>query len=107
MTVTESLKRFRKEKKITQKDIAECLGITQQTYQYYESNGGLSADFIKKIAEHYEVSTDYLLGVSDETNDGHFSVNGDDLKEIVASFNQSAQALKKALDKQNESVKQQ
>ena len=65
MTVTESLKRFRKENKIIQKDIADLLGMKTQMYQYYESNGGLSIDNLKKIAEHYKVSADYLLGLSD------------------------------------------
>ncbi len=81
MTVTESLKRFRKEKKITQKDIAEYLNLTPQMYQYYESNGGLSADFIRKIAEYYNVSADYLLGLTDKPRHEEY-----DEEEIKSAF---------------------
>lgn len=65
-TVGESLKRFRKEFGLTQKEIAEVLEINQPMYQYNESNGALSANFVKRIAEHFNVSADYLLGLSDK-----------------------------------------
>lgn len=65
MTVVEALKRFRKEYRLTQKDVAEFLGIDNKSYQYHESNGRLSADFLAKIATRYNVSADYLLGLSD------------------------------------------
>lgn len=100
MTVTEALKRFRKEKKITQKEIADHLGITQQTYQYYESKGGLSAEFIKKIADTYKVSTDYLLGVSGEYGNTPNVVAEEDLKTLAVALSQSAQALQKIMQRQ-------
>lgn len=100
MTVTEALKRFRKEKKITQKEIAEHLGITQQTYQYYESKGGLSAESIKKIADKYKVSTDYLLGVSDNPDSSKTTVADEDLKTLAVALTQSSQALQRIIEKQ-------
>ena len=107
MTVTEALKRFRKENKITQKEIAEHLGITQQTYQYYESKGGIPAELIKKIASKYQVSTDYLLGFSDNLGGGKGATLESDLRTLAATviqssqaLTQSAQALQKILDNQ-------
>ena len=65
MEIQESLKRFRQNFKLKQKDVAEVLGVTPQAYQVYESKVTPSAKVIKKIAEHYKVSADYLLGLSD------------------------------------------
>ena len=66
MTIAESLKRFRKKFKLNQKQVAETLGIKQQSYQVYESKTIPSAAVILKLADAYDVSTDYLLGRSEE-----------------------------------------
>lgn len=56
------LKNLRKQKGVTQKDIAEYLGCTVQTVANYE-NGRRSADYETqlKLAEYFNVSLDYLL----------------------------------------------
>ena len=66
MTIAESLKRFRKVFKLRQQDVAETLGVSQQSYQVYESKTVPSAMVILKLANAYDVTTDYLLGRSDE-----------------------------------------
>lgn len=66
MTVAESLKRFRKTFNLSQKDVAGVLGTSQQAYQAYESKSSPSAKVILKLADAYDVTTDYLLGRSDE-----------------------------------------
>ena len=66
MAIGKSLKRFRKELKLTQTSVAEKLGILQQTYYKYENDKATpSADFVIKLADAYNVSADYLLGRSD------------------------------------------
>lgn len=65
MTTAESLKRFRKEFRLSQKDVAAALGTTQQSYQAYEARSNSSVSVIKKLASVYNVSADYLLGLSD------------------------------------------
>lgn len=65
MTVAESLKRFRKEFRLSQKEVADALGTTQQSYQAYETRSNPSVLIITKLADAYNVSTDYLLGRSD------------------------------------------
>lgn len=65
MELTESLKRFRKTYNLKQKDVAEVLGVTPQAYQVYESSTTPSAKVIIKIAKAFGVSSDYLLGLSD------------------------------------------
>ncbi|HOJ78591.1 MAG TPA: helix-turn-helix transcriptional regulator [Bacillota bacterium] len=63
----ERLKLLREEKELKQEHVAEYLGVTQQTYSRYE-NGINEPDIesIKKLAIFFEVSTDYLLGLTDK-----------------------------------------
>lgn len=67
MEIGDALKRFRDESKLTQRQIAEKIGIVQQQWQKYEYKQMMpSAEIIKKIAQAFNVTTDYLLGLSDE-----------------------------------------
>ena len=63
------LKTLREERCISQGRFADALGITRQSMSNYE-NGKHSPDIIaiKKIAEHLECSTDYLLGLTELRN---------------------------------------
>ena len=63
----ERLKLLRKEKHQTQAEIAEFLGITSRTYQYYES-AAHDPDIFRliKLADYFDVTLDYLLGRSEE-----------------------------------------
>ena len=57
------LKSLRKEKKLNQGELAELLGITAQAYQKYEyGTAELTHENLVKLADFYNVSTDYLLG---------------------------------------------
>lgn len=50
-----------------QKDIAEQLGITTQQYQLYESGKRkLPIDHLITLCRFYNLSADYMLGLSDE-----------------------------------------
>lgn len=90
MTVAESLRRFRKEFHLTQKDVADVLGVTPQAYQVYEVKVKPSAEVIVKIADTFNVSADYLLGRCD-------TPNGLKSMDIDSAFVQSALAFNKAL----------
>ena len=57
------LKELRKEKGISQEQLARNLGINQTAVSQWETGRTLpSADLIYKMAEYFNVSTDYLLG---------------------------------------------
>ena len=57
------LKNLRKEKKLNQGELAELLGITAQAYQKYEYGmAELTHENLVKLADFYNVSTDYILG---------------------------------------------
>ncbi|MBQ6297903.1 MAG: helix-turn-helix transcriptional regulator [Selenomonadaceae bacterium] len=66
MTVTETFKKFRAEQGLSQADVAEKLLIFPQAYSRYE-NGKYLPDIpiIIKIANTFDVSADYLLGLRD------------------------------------------
>jgi len=62
----EVIRNLRIDKGFTQKQVAEYLGVKQNTYSQYEI-GVLNypVDVIIKLADFYGVSTDYLLGRTD------------------------------------------
>ncbi|MEE1238597.1 MAG: helix-turn-helix transcriptional regulator [Acutalibacteraceae bacterium] len=48
--------------------LAKYLGVHQTTYSSYEIGKlSLTADVLVKLAKYYNTSTDYLLGLTDET----------------------------------------
>ncbi len=58
-----NLKNYRKTYGYTQKQVAEKLGITYQSYQAYEQMKALpSLPIFIKLAEIYDVSLDSLIG---------------------------------------------
>lgn len=60
------MRETRKRKKMRQSDVAEALGIAWISYQRYESGErDPMAPFIADFARYFNVSTDYLLGLSD------------------------------------------
>jgi len=59
----EIIRGLRKEKGLTQQQVADCLGIERSTYAYYESGRTrLNADIIVKLAKFYRVRWAVLLG---------------------------------------------
>lgn len=60
------LKLLREEKLLTQKEIADFLGVNYNTVGNYE-RGSRQPDLntAKKLADYFKISTDYLLGRSD------------------------------------------
>ena len=67
MTVfAQRLKELRTENNLTQKQVATKLGIRQQSYTRYENGAGEpSLDTLVAIAKIYNVSVDYLLGLTE------------------------------------------
>lgn len=64
------IKQLREKRGLIQEILAAELGITQQMLSKYERDVTLiKVDILKKIATHFNVTTDYLLGVSDVKRD--------------------------------------
>ena len=66
--LSERLKQLRKERKLTQQNLADHLGVQLRTYQYYESADDShrpDLETLVVLADFYGVSVDYLIGRSD------------------------------------------
>lgn len=62
----ERLKKLRNERNVSQDTVGKSLNIGGRTIGNYESGERLpSLDTLVKLADYYEVSTDYLLGRTD------------------------------------------
>ena len=62
------IKELRAINKMTQKDLADFLGVTPKAVSFYELNQREpSTDIILKMAQRFNVSTDYLYGRPDVT----------------------------------------
>ncbi|MBQ8229153.1 MAG: helix-turn-helix transcriptional regulator [Clostridia bacterium] len=60
------LKELREEFQVTQKRLSEYLHIKQNTYSQYENEQRqLPLEALIALAEYYDVSTDYILGLTD------------------------------------------
>lgn len=67
MELSESLKRFRKTKKITQKQAALSAGVSERVYQSYEYGKVIpTVTILISLADSFDVSLDYLVGRSDD-----------------------------------------
>jgi len=68
---------LRKERGISQKQVAEDLGIAQALLSHYEKGKReCGLDFLIKVSDYYNVSADYLLGRS-AVSDGAFITESD------------------------------
>ena len=63
----ERLRSLREEKKLTQQQLADRLFIAQRTYSRYETGErAVPLEVLVEISKFYDVSTDYLLKLTDE-----------------------------------------
>lgn len=79
---SERLRELRNEKKISQKELAEILFVSQQTVAKWETDRSTpNPEMISKIAQYFEVSSDYLIGISDvKTPVTSSPIDDDDIK---------------------------
>ena len=58
---------LREDHDLTQKELAVILSCSQQVYSNYElGQRDIPTDILIKLAQFYHVSTDYILGLSDQ-----------------------------------------
>lgn len=108
LTTAESFKRFRKDFNLSKTDVAKVLGIKLPSYEYekQKSNGKFvapTATTLIKLAKHYNVSTDYLLGLTDDPRPYATNISiadkpdkkiyDEDLKSLATSITQTADKL--------------
>lgn len=67
MSIKERLRELRKERKETQEQTAKATGMALRHYQRFEAGDSLPGfDNLCALADHFEVSLDYLAGRTDE-----------------------------------------
>ncbi len=77
-----NLKRAREQKGLSQKEVAEGIGVAKSTYSMYESgNREPNVQTIRKIADVLNVSADELLGLDDEPQTIATHFDGDEFTE--------------------------
>ena len=60
------VKDLREDNDLYQKEVADILGITRQQYSLYElGDRDFKLEHIKKLAQYYNTSTDYILELTD------------------------------------------
>lgn len=63
------LRALRQEQNISMKQLGDIVGVAESTISLYETEKRkVDTDMLIKFANYFNVSTDYLLGVSDERN---------------------------------------
>lgn len=61
---------LRKEKRISQNELGKSIGVSQTTVTAWETGRAEPAStYIKKLADFFNVSADYLLGRPEKNND--------------------------------------
>ena len=80
--------------KKTQEEVSNSLGLSRARYSHYE-NDRVEPDneILKKLAEYYKVSTDYLLGIDSSSSDEQISftefIQNEDLREWYKNLGQA------------------
>jgi len=65
--LAERLKACRKRKNVTQKEVAQFLGISERAYQHYElKTSKPSYDILLSLADYFNVSLDFLVGRNEQ-----------------------------------------
>lgn len=111
MSLSKRIKETRENSGFTQQQLAEAVGVTKTAIYYYEKGQKVpSADVLKNIALALNVSTDYLLGLTDDPRPKESSFNLYDflpenlkttpknLREIGSHLFQLADDLEKQLE---------
>ena len=82
MEYYEIIKALREDRDMTQEELCKALNISQQSLSKYEKNERrLPIDILKRYATFFNVSTDYILGLTKNPNPNwtiknQFNING-------------------------------
>ena len=67
MTIGNLVCELRKEKGLSQKKLADAIGVSQAAIAKIEINRNeATSDTIRKLAKYFDVSADYLLGLTSD-----------------------------------------
>ena len=79
-----NIKELRKNKHMTQKDLAEAMKVSQQTVGAWETERAIpGADTLSELADYFNVTTDYLLGRPEKKDDDTKTADIEDLDKMI------------------------
>lgn len=105
--LSERLRELRTKYKLTQKDVATKLGITESAYGYYEQGRNEpSLQTIIKLAQTYDVSISYLLGEADRENKCLNKTIDPEIKEFIKDMLDAPKEEREELKRFWEFIKQ-
>ena len=94
MMLSKILKDLRAKKKVTQANLAEFLGVTQQAVQRWECGKARpDAASLEKLSDYFKVSTDYLLGRSKDDYCQFLSSEQEDLLNAYGRLSKTNQEI--------------
>ena len=65
MNYADRIRSLRQDNDLTQKQVADMLGVAQTTYSHYElDKRPLPIEYLIALCKYYNVSADYMLGFS-------------------------------------------
>ena len=74
MKYQERIRALRQDNDLSQREIADMLGIAQTTYSQYElDKRPMPIEYLVALCKFYKVSADYMLGLSEKNNPIHVS----------------------------------
>ncbi len=86
MSFGSRLKELRLEKKSSQKQVADSIGISITAVSQYENNSRFpNENMLRKICSYYKISSDYLLGLTDVK---HAPLSREEVKEKMLMSDQ-------------------
>ena len=85
MEIGSKLKEARMRTEFTQEQVSDAIGVSRQTLSNWENENIMpSVDMLIKIAKYFNVTTDYLLGLSEK-----HTLNSDGLSDLQISHIQT------------------
>jgi transcriptional regulator with XRE-family HTH domain len=107
--IGERLRKLREERGLLQRQLADILKLTQQTISLYESNQREpDAETLKKIADFFNTTIDYLLGRTDDPNPPEKTIDDEIVKimrELGPDITMHLYDLKGMTEEEKESFK--
>ena len=89
----DKLRALRMEKKLTQNDLAARLGIVGASVSSYEKNKQYpSVEVLIQLCQAFDVSADYLLGLSDDKNFNTSTLTEEQLQIVLRLINEFEQS---------------
>ena len=89
---SERLRQLRKNKKLTQKQLADKLGVAKSTVSSLETGGSPSLDLLHDLSIALDAKVEYLLGLEDRqwiSVDGLSERNIDKIENMINDYKRS------------------